>query len=147
MLKVEKIMDAAHEGFVTIGSDAKLIEVAKLLTSGTDIVVVCDSAGVLEGVITKTDVVKKISVCEGATCICPTSSAMTKDVALCQVSDCLKDVSELMRGRHLKNIPVVDADNRPIGILTARAILRSLLSDAEYDETLLVDYVKGVGYR
>lgn len=147
MLEVKTIMHAAHEGLVTIGSDAKLIDVAKLLTSGIDIVVVCDSAGTLEGVITKTDVVKKISICEGTTCMCPISSAMTKNVALCQVSDCLKDVSELMRGRHLKNIPVVDINNRPIGILTAREILRSLLSDVEYDETLLLDYVKGIGYR
>ncbi len=32
-------------------------------------------------------------------------------------------------------------------LLTARAVLRVLLSDAEYEEAQLVDYVKGVGYR
>jgi hypothetical protein len=32
-------------------------------------------------------------------------------------------------------------------LLTARAVLRALLSDAEYEEAQLVDYVKGVGYR
>lgn len=59
----------------------------------------------------------------------------------------LQDVSDLMRDRHLKNIPVVDGDNRPIGVLTARAVLSVLLSDVEYEEAQLVDYVKGVGYR
>ena len=52
-----------------------------------------------------------------------------------------------MKERHLKNIPVVTADNRPIGVLTAQAILRVPLGDAEYGEAQLVDYVKGVGYR
>jgi len=31
-----------------------------------------------------------------------------------------------MKGRRLKNIPVVDGDDRPIGVLTALAILRVL---------------------
>ena len=59
----------------------------------------------------------------------------------------LQDVSKLMKRRHLKNVPVVDGDGWPIGVLTARAVLRVLLSDAEYEEAQLIDYVKGIGYR
>ncbi len=72
---------------------------------------------------------------------------MTRDVALCRGADRLKTVSELMTQRHLKNIPAVDADNRPIGVLTARIILRALLGDAEYEEAQMIDFVKGIGYR
>lgn len=144
---VEDMLEAARERLVTIADDARLIEAAKLLTSGTDLVVVRDGAGVLQGVVTKTDVVRQISVCQGATCLCPVSTVMTRDVALCRGSDHLQDVSERMKARHLKNIPVVDGDNRPIGVLTARAVLRILLGDAEYEEAQLVDYVTGVGYR
>lgn len=52
-----------------------------------------------------------------------------------------------MKERHRKNIQVVDGDNRPIGVLTVPAVLRVMLSDAEYEEAQLVDYVKGMGYR
>jgi len=72
---------------------------------------------------------------------------MTRDVAVCWGSDRLEDVSELMKQRHVKIIPVVDADSRPIGVLTARIILRALLSDSKYEEFQLIDYVAGVGYR
>lgn len=144
---VSVLMDAALQHFVTLPDDSKLIRAAELLISGTDILVVCDRAGILTGVVTKTDVVRQVSVCQGATCMFPVSTAMTRDVALCRSSDRLADVSELMKQRHLKNIPVVDADNRPQGVLTARAILRALLGDAEYEEAQLIDYVKGVGYR
>lgn len=144
---VEVMLQAAREKLVTITDDARLIEAAKLLTAGTDLVIVCDGMGVLRGVVTKTDVVRQISVCEGATCMCPASTVMTRDVALCRASDRLQDVSALMKERHLKNIPVIDAEVRPIGILTARNVLRVLLSDAEYEEAQLSDYVRGVGYR
>ena len=144
---VKDMLEAARERLVTIADNARLIEAAKLLTSGTDLVVVRDGAGVLQGVVTKTDVVRQISVCQGATCLCPVSTVMTRDVVLCQGSDRLQDVSERMKARHLKNIPVVDRDNRPLGVLTARAILRALLGDAKYEEAQLIDYVKGVGYR
>lgn len=144
---IEGMLRAARERLVTIVNDAKLIEAAKRLSSGTDLVIVCDGDGIMQGVITKTDVVKQISVCQGATCMCPVSTVMTRDVALCRGLDHLEDVSELMKQRHLKNIPVVDADNRPIGILTARLILRALLSDAEYEEAQVIDFISGVGYR
>jgi len=144
---VEGMLETAREKLVTITYDAKLIEAAKLLTSGTDLVIVCDGRGALQGVVTKTDVVRQISVCQGATCMCPASTVMTRDVALCRGTDLLQDVSKLMKERHLKNIPVVDGGGRPIGVLTARAVLRILLSDAEYEEAQLVEYVKGVGYR
>lgn len=144
---VSGLLEVARERLVTITVDATLIDAAKLLTSGIDLVIVSDSEGVLQGVVTKTDVVKQVSVCQGATCMYPASIVMTRDVALCREGDLLQDVSKLMKDRHLKNIPVVDEDRRPIGVLTARAVLRVLLSDSEYEEAQLVDYVKGVGYR
>lgn len=144
---VKDMLTAGRELLVTIADDAKLIEAAKLLTSGTDLVVVLDSAGILQGVVTKTDVVRQMSVCQGATCLCPVSTVMIREVVLCRGADRLQDVSERMKARHLKNIPVVDGENRPLGVLTARAVLRILLGDAEYEEAQLVDYVKGVGYR
>lgn len=44
-------------------------------------------------------------------------------------------------------VPVMYADNRPIGVLTARVILRALLSGSRFEEFRLIDYVTGVGYR
>lgn len=144
---VENMLEAAREGLVAIADDATLIEAARLLTAGTDLVIACDSEDILRGVVTKTDVVRQISVCQGATCLCPVATVMSRDVARCRVTDRLSDVATLMKERNLKNIPVVDDAGRPIGVLTARAVLRILLGDAEYQEAQLIDYVKGVGYR
>ena len=144
---IKELIQAARERLVTIADDARLIDAARILSAGTDLVMVCDGDGILTGVVTKTDIVKQISTCQGAVCMHPVATAMTHDVALCQESDRLADVSGLMKQRHLKSIPVVDSDNRPIGILTARVILRALLGAAKYEESQLINYVDGLGYR
>lgn len=63
---VNDMPDSARARLVLIAEDAQLIDVAKFLASGTDIVVVHDHEGVLRGVVTKTDLVRQMSVCRGA---------------------------------------------------------------------------------
>jgi len=138
---------AARAQLVLVADDASLIEAARLLTCGTDIVVVRNVDGILQGVVTKTDVVRRMSTCTGAACQCPVSSVMIRDILFCHGRDLLQDVSDSMKARDLKNIPLVDDDQRPVGMLTARAVLRVLLGDAEDAEAQMVGYVAGVGYR
>jgi hypothetical protein len=44
---VERLLPTAREKLVTIADDAPLVEVAKLLRTGTGLVVVCGSSGLL----------------------------------------------------------------------------------------------------
>jgi len=136
----------ARSRLVTLADDAPLVEAAKLLRTGTDLVVVCDSAGLFAGVITRTDIVSQISRCQGAGCITAVSLVMTRDVVLCRPGDLLHDVWLRMKERGLKNIPVADQDLRPQGVLNARDILQVLLKESEDEEAMLRDYVMGVGY-
>jgi CBS domain-containing protein len=144
---VEQLLSQARERLVIIGDAAPLIEAAKLLRAGTDIVVVCDVAGRLVGVITKTDVVGQISHCLGASCVTPASLVMARNVVTCSPGDWLHQVWTIMKQRRLKNIPVTDTDARPVGVLNARDALEVLLGEAENEETILRDYVMGVGYH
>jgi CBS domain-containing protein len=81
---IEGLLQTGSESLVTIRDDARLIEAAKLLSAQTDLVVVCDADRILRGVVTKTDVVRQISTCQDATCMCPVSTVMTRDVAVCR---------------------------------------------------------------
>ena len=96
---VEKLLPAARKKLVTIADDTPLIQAAKFLRAGTDLVVVCGSAGFLSGVITKTDVVRQISNCQGATCITAASLVMTRDVIVCRPGDWLHEVWSRMKER------------------------------------------------
>jgi CBS domain-containing protein len=145
---VERILPAARKRLVTIRDNVPLIDAAILLHDpDSDLVVVCNSDGLLAGVITKTDVVRQISHCSGAGCMTAASSVMTRTVILCRPVDPLPEVWKIMKERHLKNIPIIDQDVRPLGVLNARDAFEALLEEVEYEEVLLRDYVMCVGYR
>lgn len=88
MLKVERILPAARERLVTIKTDAQLIDAAGLL-NGPQLnpVVVCGESGEMAGVITKTDIVGRISYRIGGSCTMATSHVMTQEIAFRRPSD------------------------------------------------------------
>ena len=72
---------------------------------------------------------------------------MNRNVVQCRRGDLLHDVWTKMKERGLKNIPIMDHEVRPIGLLNARDALQALLQESENEESLLRDYVMGVGYQ
>lgn len=144
---VSDIPQAARTGLTLVEAGDDVIKAARLLTSGPDILLVHGPDGVLCGVVTRTDIVRRMSICQGAACRGLVSSIMSRDVMRCHEEDGLHDLSSRMKARHIKNIPLVDDMNRPTGLLTARAILRSLLGEAEEAEAQMVGYLSEIGYR
>jgi CBS domain-containing protein len=80
-------------------------------------------------------------------CTIAVATAMTRDVAYCRPDDLLHDIWTIMKERSLLHIPVVDQDLKPRGVLNARDALFALLEGVEHDDSLLRDYVMGIGYR
>jgi CBS domain-containing protein len=52
-----------------------------------------------------------------------------------------------MVDRRLQNVPVLNDEARPVGVLDIRDALRAMLAAEEYQEQQLVNYVSGIGYR
>ena len=124
---VERMLPIARERLVTIGDHLSLLAAAKLLLDGhTDLLVVRGGDELLAGVITKTDVVRQLSLCQGSGCMMAVSSVMTRTVVHCQPNDVLLNVWSIMKDRGLKNLPILDRDLRPIGVLNARDALEVL---------------------
>jgi CBS domain-containing protein len=148
VVRVEALVPDARDNLVTVSDKAQLMEAAARLGDGhTRLVVVCDDAGVVTGVVSKTDIVSRIGRCQGRSCIEMVATVMTQEVVCCCPGDSLKDVWSLMKEKGLLHIPVVDQERRPLGMLSARDVLQVLLGEVEYEETLLRDYVMGLGYR
>jgi CBS domain-containing protein len=145
---VERILPAARERLITINDDAPLIAAAALLRDpDRDLVVVRYSDGRFAGVITRSDVVRQISHCQGAGCIAAASAVITRAVIYCHAGDLLRDVWLIMKERRLENIPVLDQGYRPVGVLNVRDTLEALLGEVEHEEVLLREYVMCVGYH
>ncbi len=147
-MRVNQLLAEARKRLRTIGTEALLTDAARALsTQHVELVVVCDSNGKVAGVITKADVVRRITHCEGAACRAMAAAAMTQDVVCCRLDDRLIEVWSTMKQHGLRHIPVVDADSRPIGIVNARDALHALLTNTTHEVELLRDYVMSVGYH
>jgi arabinose-5-phosphate isomerase len=72
---------------------------------------------------------------------------MTADVNACSPSDPVEDIWTRMKQTGFMHLPVIDPAKRPLGVLAARDVLETLLEEREYEETLRMDYVNGIGYR
>ena len=65
----------------------------------------------------------------------------------CEPHDVLLDVLFKMEGSGFVHLPVVDHNLLPFGVINARDALRALLADEQYEESLLRNYVTGIGYQ
>ena len=148
MASVEKILPVARERLVTVANDAPLMEAAKFLDGRhINLVVVCDKGGAMVGIITRTDIVRQMSICNGCGCTAVVATMMTKDVTFCRPNDSLHDVWLIMKEKGLLHVPIVDKDSKPLGVINERDALRVLFEEGVHDESLLRDYVMGIGYR
>ena len=133
---------------MAVGADTLLVDVAKLLSDAQiSLVVVCNPDGAMVGIIPKTNIVQRIGHCQGAGCTSAAAELIARDVTYCLPSDRLPDVLSMMVKRGFVHILVVDEHSKPLGVINARDGLRALLAEEEYEESLLRDYVMGIGYR
>lgn len=147
-MNIASILPVAQKRLVTIGDKAQLVDAAALLGSGrVDLVVVCAERGGMAGVVTRRDIVSRISRCHGHACTASVASVMSRDVTHCRPPELLQAAWERMKEKGFAHIPVIDDEDRPLGTLNARDALQALLKETEYEEDLLRDYVMGIGYR
>ena len=147
-MRIENILPLASQRLITIQASASLVDAAKLLgETHRALLVVCDSEGVMAGVITKTDIVRQVARNEENLNAITAAAAMTSGVISCRPRDLVHDVLATMKERGLVHIPVIDDHCRPVGVVNARDALQALLKDLTDEELLLRAYVMGIGYR
>lgn len=138
----------ARSRLLRVGTDAPLAEVAALLSaSQISLVVVCDASDRVVGVITETVLVRQLGFGRADVFTTRAGEVMNRDFTACQAPDSLPEVLTMMHTRGLIHVLIVEAGNRPVGVLNARDGLRALLAAGSYEEALLRNYVMGVGYQ
>ena len=146
--RIEIIVPVARERIVTVRDDAPLVDAASFSMASTSILSLSATRPApLSEIITRTDIVRQMALCQGCGCTAAAATVMTKDIAYCRPGDLLHDVWSIMKEKKLLHVPIVGDDLRPLGVINARDALLVLLEGSEYKEGLLRDYVMGIGYR
>jgi CBS domain-containing protein len=147
-LLVSGVDAIARSRLFTVPADALLVEVAaKLSNAQISVVVVCNATGAAMGIITETLLVRRLGLGQADFFSTRAGDVMTHEFTSCTPDDLLSDVVAMMHARGLIHVLLMGADNKPVGVLNARDGLRALLAAGNHEETLLRNYVMGIGYQ
>lgn len=118
---------------------------ASLARPGIGLIVVCNANGNAEGVLSKSDLIRHLSL--PLPPAPQVSELMSRSIVSCRPQDDVHAVWQMMAARKLQNIPVIDAGARPLGILDIRDAMKALFEQEKIQEQMLFNYVAGIGYR
>jgi CBS domain-containing protein len=115
-MKVSRVMT---KNLITVSLDSMVEEaVKKMVDFDVECLPVIDSEGILHGLLTFRDIVTKVVYPRAKVKKYTVEEIMAKDLVTCNFNCTVLDVVKIMKNRHLRRIPVVNADNKLMGLVT-----------------------------
>jgi CBS domain-containing protein len=117
----------------SVARDAGVHEIARIMREeSTGVVPVVDENGMLAGLVTDRDIVMR-ALAEGRNPLdLRATDVMTDDVEAVTPDESLREVVELMGERQIRRVPVVDRNDRLVGIIS----MADVATRADFDEDL-----------
>jgi len=115
-VKVSRVMTKA---LITVFLGSMVEEaVKKMVDFDVECLPVVDSEGILQGLLTFRDIVTKVIYSQADVRKLKVEDIMAKDLVTCDLSCTVLDVVKIMKNKHLRRIPVVNARNKLMGLVT-----------------------------
>ncbi|MEM3700377.1 MAG: CBS domain-containing protein [Candidatus Bathyarchaeia archaeon] len=115
-VKVSRVMT---KNLITVFLGSMVEEaVRKMIDFDVECLPVVDSKGTLHGLLTFRDIVTKVIYSQADVRKLKVEDIMAKDLVTCNLSCTVLDVVKLMKNKHLRRIPVVNAKNKLMGLVT-----------------------------
>jgi CBS domain-containing protein len=125
--------DVMSRSVKALGRQSTLREVSQLMESeDVGVVPVCDERGRLLGLVTDRDLVVRAFKDDKLPSQIRVADVMTDDVEAVTPDETVLDVIELMGKKQIRRVPVVDRDDRLLGIIS----LGDIANRADYDHDL-----------
>ncbi|MEM0079512.1 MAG: CBS domain-containing protein [Nitrososphaerota archaeon] len=102
---------------ITVGSSVE-DAVRKMIEYDVECLPVVDSEGILHGLITFRDIVTKAVLSHKDVKELKVEDIMTRNPITCSPKSTILEVVKIMKNKHLRRIPVVDSNNKLMGLIT-----------------------------
>lgn len=120
-----KILEIMSQPAVACNESDSLSRAAQLMwENDCGAIPVVGDDGRVTGIVTDRDVCMASYTQGRALDSIPVSGAMSRQVSTCHGEDSLETAERLMGDKQIRRVPVVDTDNRPIGVLSMNDIAR-----------------------
>ena len=137
----EVLAHKSTQDVVTVKPDATVRELIGMLAEHNigALVVSVDGSSV-DGIVSERDVVRRLHADE-AVLESPVSAIMSADVQTCEVSATVNELMQVMTERRFRHLPVVDEDGLLIGIMSIGDVVKSRMSELQFERDQLDSYV------
>ena len=134
-----------NKGFdvITVRPGTPVTEVISLLREyNLGAVVVSVDGRQVSGIVTERDIVRRLA--DNTEFLTgPVSEIMTADVHTCKAGDSVQSLMTTMTDRRIRHLPVVDDRSRLAGIVSIGDVVKSHITQLEFERDQLEGYVKG----
>jgi len=136
--------DAKYRVAVTVQpSETVMAAVHKMAKHDRGSIMVCDDEGKLLGIISERDIVRKCFTSGKDLDKTKIQDVMTARVVIAKPEDDLSYAITVMKEARIRHLPIVDAQEKAIGMISMRDLLGVQLEESKTTVRILNDYISG----
>lgn len=140
-LNVTAIISDKGEAVHTIAPEAQLQEAARTLDDKRiGALVVVDSAGAVQGVLSERDVTREVARRGSAALTGPVGEVMSRNVITADPTDSIDDLMGRMTTRRIRHLPVM-SDGKLAGIVSIGDVVKWKIHIAETEAQAMKEYI------
>jgi len=129
---------------LTLGPGASAADAARAMTDHhVGAVLIAAPDGQPLGIFTERDLMKRVVVVGADPAGVQLGDLMTSELFMATSDQTVTEVAQAMQDRHIRHLPVVDAKDHVMGLLSLRDLLREHLRIKAEEVQALTDYIQG----
>ena len=140
-MRIHELLRGKGFDVITVRPTTAVAEALTLLKEyNLGAVVVSNDGKEISGILTERDVVRRL--CEGTEFLdSPVSDVMTSEVLTCRAGESVQSLMNTMTEQRIRHLPVVDDLGRLAGLVSIGDVVKSHISQIEFERDQLEGYV------
>jgi CBS domain-containing protein len=140
-MSVKDLLSQKGPEVYTVPNSAKLREaIAVLNDKNIGVVLITDSDGKLDGILSERDIVRRSLLQETGFRDEAVTKSMTKNVLSVNSAASVDDVMEVMTNSRIRHVPVLDGD-QIMGLISIGDVVKRKIAQAENEAAAMRDYI------
>ena len=142
-MRIHDILSTKGFDVIHIKPESSVSELVHLLEEhNLGAVVVSPDGRTIAGIVSERDVIRQLA--DGVAFLDgPVTAIMTSDVHSCSPQDTVQSVMSAMTDRRIRHLPVVDDHHELTGIVSIGDVVKSQISELQFERDQLEGYVSG----
>ena len=140
-MRIRDILQTKGSDVVVIAPGSSVRDLVALLEQhNLGAVIVSSDGATMDGIVSERDVVRRLASDEGVLSA-SVSEVMTEVVHTCHPEDSVESLMSTMTDHRIRHLPVVDAEGRLSGIVSIGDVVKSTITQLQFERDRLQEYV------